>query len=91
MPLSRFNHVLKSILLGKYSSGILVAAIEFSSYCDGSGKPDVHRVTSVGGGIAPIKDWLALEKRWQAILKRENVSCYHATHFASSQGEFKEW
>lgn len=77
------------IWLHKYSGSNLMA-LAFAAYFDSSGK-DRYPVLTVAGAVSPVKKWARFEKQWSGILKREGVTEFHATDFASSQGEYKLW
>ncbi len=66
-------------------------SIAYSSYFDASGKYPRHPVVSVSGGIATTKKWATFERDWKRILRDEGLSEFHATDFASSLKEYKDW
>ncbi len=66
--------------------GMLCAA-----YFDASGKQEGYSFLTVAGATSPIKKWSRFEKQWSAVLHDEGVSEFHATDFAASKGEYKDW
>src|SRR5260370_1514179 len=58
---------------------------------DASGKQEGYDFLTVAGAASPIKKWARFEKQWSQILKDEGVSEFHATDFAASEGEYKDW
>ncbi len=66
--------------------GLLSAA-----YFDASGKQERHSFVTVAGATSPIKKWIRFEGQWSQVLKDEGVSEFHATDFAASEGEYKDW
>ncbi len=66
--------------------GLLSAA-----YFDASGKQERHSFVTVAGATSPIKKWIRFEGQWRQVLKEEGVSEFHATDFAASEGEYKDW
>ena len=63
----------------------------YSSYFDASGKSDSHPFVTMAGAGSTIEKWKGFEREWSAILTREKVTEFHATDFASSLAEFKNW
>ncbi len=61
-----------------------------TGYFDASGKMDTP-VLSIAGFVAPINTWSKFEQAWEKVLKREGVTIFHATDFASSRREFEGW
>jgi hypothetical protein len=78
------------IWLGRYSTENLMGLLH-AAYFDASGKREGFTVLTVAGAVAPIKKWIRFEKRWTDVLKSEGVSEFHATDFAASEGEFRQW
>jgi hypothetical protein len=62
-----------------------------AAYFDASGKQEGHPFLTVAGAASPIKKWNRFEKQWSLLLKAEGVSEFHATDFAASKGEYKDW
>jgi hypothetical protein len=62
-----------------------IAIVLYSCYFDASGKPAAHEF------MTTAEQWGRFERGWSGILKREGVSEFHATDFAASLGEYKEW
>jgi hypothetical protein len=62
-----------------------------AAYFDASGKQKGYPFVTVAGAASPIKKWIRFEKQWIQALKEEGVSEFHATDFAASQGEYKDW
>ena len=62
-----------------------------TAYFDASGKREGYSILTVAGAVAPIKKWIRFEKRWTEVLRSEGVSEFHATDFAASEGEYKQW
>jgi hypothetical protein len=62
-----------------------------AAYFDASGKQEGYPFVTVAGAASPIKKWGRFEKQWFQALKKEGVSEFHATDFASNQGEYKGW
>ncbi len=46
---------------------------------------------TIGGAGSTAEKWGQFEREWSNILKREGVSEFHATDFAGSYGEYKDW
>jgi hypothetical protein len=65
----------------------------YASYFDASGDSDTYPFFTVAGAGTTSTKWDKFEREWSAILNREGVSEFHATDFASFQGEYKgkEW
>jgi len=66
--------------------GMLCAA-----YFDASGKREGYSFLTVAGATSPIKKWIRFEKQWSVVLHDEGVSEFHATNFAASKGEYRDW
>ncbi len=62
----------------------------FTAYFDASGDSSSVALV-VAGCVSNYKKWERFEEGWKAILRREGVSEFHMTDFASSRGEFKTW
>ncbi|MHB8411852.1 MAG: DUF3800 domain-containing protein [Candidatus Acidiferrales bacterium] len=62
----------------------------FTAYFDASGTPDATAIT-MAGYVADVRKWKQFEGRWQEILDRERIACFHMTDFASNHGEFEGW
>jgi hypothetical protein len=76
--------------VGEYSPNNLMAIL-CAAYFDASGKQDGYPVLTVAGAVAPVKKWIRFEKQWRNVLLAEGVTEFHATDFAASQGEYKNW
>ena len=63
----------------------------YSAYFDASGKKDTHVSITVAGAVAPLKKWTRFERDWKEVLNEYGVSKFHATDFASSFGEYRDW
>jgi hypothetical protein len=63
----------------------------YACYFDASGKSKTHEFMTIGGAGSTAEKWGKFEKEWSQILKREGVSEFHATDFAASFGEYKDW
>ena len=63
------------------------------AYFDGSGEPTdpIERATIIGGCIATVEEWDALEPRWYTILKKFRVTEFKAAACNCRDGEFKGW
>jgi hypothetical protein len=68
-----------------------IAIVLYSCYFDASGKSHTHEFMTIGGAGSTSEKWGQFEKEWSQILKREGVSEFHATDFAASLGEYKDW
>jgi hypothetical protein len=62
-----------------------------AAYFDASGERKGYRFLTVAGASSPVDKWIIFEHQWSGVLKDEGVSEFHATDFAASQGEYKEW
>ncbi len=62
-----------------------------AAYFDASGKQEGHPFLTVAGATSPIKKWIRFEKQWNQALKDEGVSEFHATDFAASEAEYRDW
>lgn len=62
-----------------------------AAYFDASGKQEGYPFLTVAGAASPIKKWIRFELEWIQALKDEGVSEFHATDFAASKGEYKDW
>jgi hypothetical protein len=62
-----------------------------AAYFDASGKQSGYRFLTVAGASSPIEKWTLFEKLWLSALRDEGVTEFHATDFAASQGEYKDW
>ncbi len=76
--------------LSRYSKENLITALSFAAYFDASGKME-HPVLSIGGAVAPVYKWARFERDWCKTLKKEGVTEFHATDFAASKGEYRDW
>ncbi len=70
---------------------MLIIGILSAAYFDASGKQQGYPFLTVAGATAPIKKWVRFEREWSQALKDECVSEFHATDFAASEGEYKQW
>jgi hypothetical protein len=87
---STLEHIAMSVQLGSYSPNNIVTLC--SAYLDASGKLQRgNAAMTVAGFAAPVKKWIRFEREWQAALDAEGVNIFHATDFASCQGEFNAW
>jgi hypothetical protein len=66
-------------------------AMMYAGYFDASGKKYSNKFVTVAGAVAPVKKWKRFADDWATVLKREMVSGFHATDFASSLGEYTGW
>lgn len=66
-------------------------AILHTAYFDASGKKDSHPSVTVAGSVASARKWERFEGEWNAVLKKHHVKEFHATDFAASLGEYKDW
>src|SRR6266478_9105822 len=66
-------------------------AMHCAAYFDASGKREGYPFLSVAGASSPIEKWILFEKLWLGALRDEGVTEFHATDFAASQGEYKDW
>jgi hypothetical protein len=63
----------------------------YAAYFDASGEAEGYAVLTIAGAVAPVKKWIRFETQWTDILHAEGVTEFHATDFASSQGEYVGW
>ena len=63
----------------------------YASYFDASGEPHVHPCVTIAGAGSTDEKWKVFEREWLKVLQREKVSEFHATDFAASQGEYRQW
>jgi hypothetical protein len=63
----------------------------YTAYFDASGQREGFAILTVAGAVSPIKKWIRFEKQWTEVLNGEGVTEFHATDFAASKGEYKEW
>jgi hypothetical protein len=68
-----------------------MAMLSYTAYFDLSGEHSGFPVISVAGAVAPVKKWIRFEHEWNAALNKEGIKEFHATDFAASRGEFKNW
>lgn len=87
---SNIEHLARILWLGDYSSENLMAILH-TAYFDASGKKDSHPSVTVAGSVASARKWERFEVAWNAVLKKHHVKEFHATDFASSEGEYKGW
>jgi hypothetical protein len=80
----------RMLWLGEFSQRNLLVML-YAAYFDVSGEPVGYPVFTVGGAVAPIKKWIRFERDWKLALAKEGIKQFHATDFAASQGEFKDW
>ena len=45
----------------------------------------------MAGYVSDARKWTKFETRWNQILRRENVACFHMTDFASKRKEYEGW
>jgi hypothetical protein len=62
-----------------------------AAYFDASGKLAGYPFLTVAGATSPIEKWILFEKQWLSVLRGEGVTEFHATDFAASKGEYKDW
>jgi hypothetical protein len=60
-------------------------------YIDESGTHDPSPLTIMSGWIAPVEEWAALERKWQALCAFQGVKYVHAKELKHRQGPFKRW
>jgi hypothetical protein len=87
---SALEHIARSLWLSQYDPSNLMAILH-TAYFDASGKKDAHSSTTVAGAVASARKWYRFDGAWTAVLKEEGVREFHATDFAASLGEYKEW
>jgi len=87
---SLIERMARIIWLGDYSEKRYMTML-FAAYFDASGKKEGYPVLTVAGAVAPLKKWIRFEKQWTETLRGAGVSEFHATDFAASEGEYKEW
>lgn len=61
------------------------------AYFDASGHPDQHEVLTVAGFVSRVEKWDRFDREWPKILRAEDVSSFHATDYASGQGEYAKF
>jgi hypothetical protein len=62
-----------------------------TAYFDASGHPDDQEFVVVAGFVADAAAWADFDRLWTARLRKDGITCFHATDFAGSYREFKEW
>jgi hypothetical protein len=62
----------------------------YSAYFDASGAKGFPFITVAGAGSS-IEKWIRFEGEWNTVLEAHGVTEFHATDFAASGGEYKEW
>jgi hypothetical protein len=62
-----------------------------AAYFDASGRQEGYPFLTVAGAASPIKKWIRFEEKWNKALEDEGVTQFHATDFAASEGEYKDW
>lgn len=63
----------------------------YSAYFDDSGHPDQGPYVIVSGFLAERGQWNRFEREWKAALKDQGMTIFHATDFATGNGEFESW
>lgn len=63
----------------------------FTAYFDESGTPQDSKFLLVSGYIAPVREWLEFDRRWNQILASYGVKDFHMKDFAHSRGDFESW
>jgi enamine deaminase RidA (YjgF/YER057c/UK114 family) len=85
--LSKFEHLVAALFLRPESR---IAAMNFTMYCDASGKQsDVAMV--VAGFVASTQKWQEFSEAWKEVLQDFGVRYFHMREFAHSVGEFSSW
>jgi hypothetical protein len=80
----------RAIYLSRYSPELLVGMF-YATFFDASGQGHGYDILTVAGAAAPIKKWERFDAQWRAALNQAGVKQWHATDFASSKGEYKDW
>ncbi len=62
-----------------------------TAYFDASGKKDAQASVTVAGCVASARKWERFHGAWRGVLEEYKVTEFHATDFAASLGEYKEW
>lgn len=63
----------------------------FSMRLDETGTDGTSPYVTVGGAVAPLPHWLALEKRWRALLTQKGISAFHLKEFDQREKQFNGW
>ena len=87
---SALEHIARMLWLNAYHGDNLMALL-YTGFFDASGKKDSHASVTVAGAVASARKWYRFEQEWVAVLKSEGVTDFHATDFAASLGEYKQW
>lgn len=63
----------------------------FTTCFDGSGKERDHHYLVVAGFLSSANDWIEFSRLWEERLQQDCITCFHATDFRTSHGEFESW
>jgi hypothetical protein len=61
-----------------------------AAYYDDSGTDVKHPALVVGGCIATVENWAALQKEWSAILSEYEIEYFHMTDFDNRRKQFSK-
>lgn len=60
-------------------------------YYDSAGDRSAPSALTVGGFLAPARNWAKLSRDWQTALELEGVTVFHMTDCLAGRGEFTGW
>lgn len=87
---SEVEAIANAIWLSRFSKDNIMGLLS-AAYFDASGKQHGYSFMTVAGAASSVKKWDRFEIEWNKTLADEGVTEFHATDFAASQGEFKNW
>jgi hypothetical protein len=62
-----------------------------TGYFDAAGHPAGDGALTVGGFVAPVRNWRKLGKHWRRACDEEGIAVFHMTDFMASQQAFVDW
>ena len=63
----------------------------FSLRIDETGTDGLSSAMAIGGAVAPIEGWDALEMAWQSLLSQRGLDAFHLKEFDQRSGPFEGW
>lgn len=62
-----------------------------TAYIDESGTHDSSDYMIMGGFVGRLGQWYAVDKVWKKLLKKYNLTHFHAVDMRHGNGEFRGW
>jgi hypothetical protein len=62
-----------------------------TGYFDAAGDNSGRYAVTVGGYVAPVRNWSRYQRDWRKVLDPLGIDVFHMTDFMAGQGDFEAW